>query len=43
MVAKGNNVWLPEDPLAELEAKPPPRELTADDLAAKMVRKDLRE
>ena len=43
MAAKGNNVWLPEDLLAELEAEAAPRELTVDDLAAEMVRKGLRE
>jgi len=43
MAAKGNNVRLPEDLLAELEAEAAPRELTTDDLAAEMVRKGLRE
>ena len=43
MAAKGNNVRLPEDLLAELKAEAAPRELTADALATEMVRKGLRE
>lgn len=43
MATRGNNVRLPEDLLAELEAQAAPRGLTVDELAVETLREGLRE
>jgi hypothetical protein len=43
MATRGNNVRLPEDLLAELQAEAASRGLTIDDLAVEALRESLRE